>query len=303
MIYHVFANRSNIGDWLSAKGIQKLLAPADITECLCDVPYIGETMAVLSKATERDLIVIGGGGLLMDYFVPFWEAFLEVAQRVPFCIWGVGYCDLKLEASLPAGGLIEDIVSQSRLCYVRDELSRSHLPHCRLPEPVPCPSINLIEPAGHSGSDLLHVVNYSTVGAESYDRMCLAAQQFVGDRGIHYRETNNRVKKNGVEEMNRVLAHYASSDIILSSALHGCIIGVAMGKKVVAVSGDRKIEAFMAAVGLEDWVLDIAEVPSLRRRLDEIGSQQDPGIFLKDVRRKNEVIASQIRRLAAGSAG
>ncbi len=302
MIYHVFANRSNIGDWLSAKGIQKLLAPADITECLCDVPYIEETMEILSKATAQDLIVIGGGGLLMDYFVPFWKAFQPIAQRVPFCIWGVGYCDLKLEPSLPTGRLIEAIVNQSKLCYVRDELSRSHLPHCQLPEPVPCPSINVIQPAPTPGKDLLHVVNYSTAGAGTYDQMCLAAQQFVADKGIAYRETNNRVKKDNVDEMSRVLAHYANSDIVLSSALHGCIIAVAMGKKVLAVSGDRKIEAFMEAVGLGNWVLDITQVSSVRSRLDEIVSQPDPRMMLEGVRQKNEGIASRVRSIMAGLA-
>ena len=74
MIYHIYANRSNIGDWLSAKGIQKLLAPLEITECLCDIPFLEETMEKLSKATEKDLIVIGGGGLFMDYFILFWDA-------------------------------------------------------------------------------------------------------------------------------------------------------------------------------------------------------------------------------------
>ena len=75
MIYHIFANRSNIGDWLSAKGIQTLLAPAEITECLCDEPFLDETFDRLSDATSRDFIVIGGGGLFMDYFVPFWDQF------------------------------------------------------------------------------------------------------------------------------------------------------------------------------------------------------------------------------------
>jgi polysaccharide pyruvyl transferase WcaK-like protein len=264
------------------------------------VPYIDETMGILSKATEHDLIVIGGGGLLMDYFEPFWEAFRSVALRVPFCIWGVGYCDLKQEPSLPAGALIEDIVNQSRLCFVRDELSRSHLPHCLLPGPVPCPSINVIEPAGPQGTGLLHVVNYSTAGAKTYDHMCLTAQQFAADKGIAYRETNNRVKKDSVEEMSRVLAHYANSGIVLSSALHGCIIAVAMGRKLVAVSGDRKIEAFMAAVGLRDWVLDTAEANSVRSRLEMIATQPDPAPFLIDARQKNEGIAARILKIKAG---
>ncbi len=44
MIYHIFANLSNIGDWLSAKDIQKLLHPEQIRECLCDEPFVEETI-------------------------------------------------------------------------------------------------------------------------------------------------------------------------------------------------------------------------------------------------------------------
>ncbi len=65
MIYHIFANRSNVGDWLSAIGIQKLLG-IPVAECLCDMPFIAETFALLNNARANDLIVIGGGGLLMD---------------------------------------------------------------------------------------------------------------------------------------------------------------------------------------------------------------------------------------------
>ena len=34
MIYHVFANRMNIGDWMSARGIQQQLAPRPIRNLL-----------------------------------------------------------------------------------------------------------------------------------------------------------------------------------------------------------------------------------------------------------------------------
>ena len=300
MIYHVFANRSNIGDWLSAKAIQKLLAPAVVTECLCDVPYIEETMEVLSKAGGEDLIIIGGGGLLMDYFVPFWEAFKPISQQVPFCIWGVGCCDLKMEVSLAPSALMEEIVAQSKVCYVRDELSRAYLSHCQLPPPVPCPSINLIHPATSPGTDLLHVVNYSTAGADVYEIMCTSAGQFAAEKGVTYRETNNRVRKNSTGEMDRVLSLYKGSGIVLSSALHGCILAVAMGLKVLAVSGDRKIEAFMEAVGLGEWVLDQKEVHLIPDRLERICSQAKPEATLNSIRQKNVAIADRIRSIMPG---
>lgn len=259
MIYHVFANRSNIGDWLSAKGIQKLISPYPVTECLCDQPFVEETMQILSNATENDLVIIGGGGLLMDYFIPFWEAFNSLADRVPFCIWGIGYCDIKHEPSLPPNTLIEDIVQKARVCVVRDDLSRSYLGNCSLPEPVACPSINVIDTLVETGRDVLHVVNYSTATPAAYEAMCAITKAYAENKGIVYRQTNNLISKGNERELEQLLTQYKKCGIVVSSALHGCIIAVAMGLKVIAVSGDWKIDAFMEVVGLKGWLLNTNE--------------------------------------------
>lgn len=81
----------------------------------------------------------------MDYFIPFWEAFKPIANKMPFVIWGIGYCDIKHEVSLPPTMLIEQIVKKAKLCIVRDELTISHLPHCSLPTPVERPSLNMVD--------------------------------------------------------------------------------------------------------------------------------------------------------------
>lgn len=301
MIYHIYANRSNIGDWLSAKGIQKLLSPLKITECLCDGPFVKETMNILSGASEKDIVVIGGGGLIMDYFIPFWEAFQSIADRVPFCIWGIGCCDLKNEATLPSPKLIEEIVNRSKLCIVRDELTRSFLKACNLPSSVSCPSINIVDPYAEKGRGLLHVANYTTAGADTHEAMGAAGHAFAEDTGRIYRETDNRIAKGSEKEMARVLLRYEKSEFVLSSALHGCIISLAMGLKVLAVSGDRKIDGFMEAVGLQDWVLDVREVHRVPQRLKELHSQPEPASILEDIRKKNEDIALQIKQIATSA--
>ncbi len=295
MIFHVFANRSNIGDWLSAKGIQKLLAPLEITELLCDAPFVKETINQLARATEKDLIIIGGGGLLMDYFVPFWEAFRPISERVPFCIWGIGCCDIKNESSLPPRGLIEEIVNKSKLCIVRDNLTRSFLQNCHIPLPIPCPSINMVDPIMGKGKDVLHVVNYSTAGVDAYEAMSSAAQRIAQSTKHVYRETNNLISKGSEIDLAKVIGLYKRSDIVLSSALHGCIIGVAMGLKVLSVSGDRKIEGFMESVGLQDWVLDVNELEGLPAMLDKIHLQNCPELMLEDIRMKNRQTATNIK--------
>lgn len=299
MIYHVFANRSNIGDWLAAKGIQKLLAPLKITECLCDEPFIEETMKCLSLATKNDLIVIGGGGLLMDYFEPFWKAFVPVSKRVPYCLWGIGYCDNKHGPTLPSTKLIEGIVNQSKLCVVRDEMSRTYLKHCRLPPPVLCPSTVILNPPAKKGKGVLHVANYSSVGAQTYELMCGMVQDFAQQNGRDYRETNNRITKDSESELAEILSRYERSDLVISSGLHGCVIGLCFGLKVLAVSGDRKIEAFMQAAGLKDWILDFSEVKRVPERLREFQQQTLDESILREARQKNRDIAGMIKKLVS----
>jgi len=36
MIYLVYANQSNVGDWLSRRGIKLLLMPSPVSDILCD---------------------------------------------------------------------------------------------------------------------------------------------------------------------------------------------------------------------------------------------------------------------------
>src|SRR5262249_9762440 len=150
-IYHVFANRSNVGDWLSARGIQSLLAPLPVTELLCDEPFVPQTLERLSAAGPDDLVVIGGGGLFMDYFEPFWRGSAPVGEGVPFCLWGAGCCAMKRPASRPPRALIAGIAARSRLCVVRDELTLDFLSGQGQPRVVPCPTLNVVTacPPGH----------------------------------------------------------------------------------------------------------------------------------------------------------
>lgn len=295
MIYHVYANRSNAGDWLSAKGIQSLLGAGPYREVLCDEPFVPESIASLSEARPDDFVLIGGGGLFMDYFTPFWTQFEPLSRRLRFAIWGVGYCDLKSEPSRAPEELLSTIIQRSRLCCVRDDLSRRHLNMTELPEPVPCPSMNVIKEVP-AGSGLLHVDNFSTAGEATYEAMDRAGQEFAVRTGRTYRQTNNRIPAGNVSALERCLRLYANADIVFSSALHGCIIGLAMGKKVLAVSGDRKIDAFMESMGLSAWVLHADPEQPFETYLSRLVSGQPPVVSrVEAVRTANRNIAEQIR--------
>lgn len=295
MIYHLFANRSNIGDWLSAKGIQHILPGEKIVEGLCDAPFIDETMALLSKATPDDLIVIGGGGLFMDYFTPFWERFHEATLEASFCIWGVGCCDWKRRPSIGPKALLEKIVGRSRLCVVRDRLTQDLLADCSLPEPVPCPSMIAIDKPAEPAHGILHVDNFTIAGETVYHAMDACAREFAERTGRPYRQTNNRIEPGSEAALASILQRYRAADIVLSSALHGCIIAVAMGKKIIAVSGDRKIEGFMEVAGLSDWVLDVEQVNRLPDLFEDLANQPAPSGFVASARERNRAVATKIR--------
>lgn len=254
-----------------------------------------ETLTALAEALPDDLIVIGGGGLFMDYFQPFWEGLAEAAGHVPFCIWGAGYCDIKREPSRPPTGLMQAIAARARLCILRDDMSRHLLPALHLPQPVPCPSLVAVDRALDQGHGLLHVDNYSTVGADIYEAMEEHGRAFALATDRPWRKTNNRITAGSRDALLETLALYSACDIVLSSALHGCIIAVAMGRKVLAVSGDRKIEGFMDAAGLGDWVLgqdDVDKVPELLARLP---NQPDRSEFVRRARGENERVALQVQ--------
>src|SRR5262245_32029332 len=294
MIHHVFANRSNIGDWLSARGIQALLGPRPITEHFCDEPFVAATLERLDAAAAGDVIVIGGGGLFMDYFTPLWEGIAEIAGRVPCCIWGVGYCDLKQEPSRPSDDLLGAVIRRSRVCVVRAELSRGLLPGLALRDPVPCPSLAALDRSPRPGRGLLHVDNCTTAGANVFDAMDAIGGEFARRTDRRYRRTNNRIDPPSEANLAATLALYAESDLILSSALHGCIIGVALGKPILAVSGDYKIESFMEAASLRDWVLDLDEIDSLPGRLDELAGQRPCSEFVADAIEANRRVAEHV---------
>lgn len=292
-IHHVYANRSNIGDWLSALGIQRLLAPFAVEEHRCDDPFVPATLASLAKTTPDDIIVIGGGGLFMDYFAPFWSGLRDLAPRAALCLWGVGYCDLKAEASHPPLEVVREVVRACRIRVVRDHLTRGYLGSDRAVDVVPCPSLAAVE-SSPGGWGVLHVDNYTTVGAPAFERMDAICQAYAAQTGRPYRRTNNRIARDA--ELPVVLALYAGADLVVSSALHGCIIPVAMGKPVFAVSGDRKIEAFMEAAGLADWVIDAAAVESLSKRLPDLPRQQPVPDFLATARQQNASVAERLKR-------
>jgi polysaccharide pyruvyl transferase WcaK-like protein len=297
VIHQVFANRSNAGDWLSARGIRSLLAPHEVREHLCDEPFVADTLAELAASPAGDLVVIGGGGLVMDYFAPLWRGLREL-PRLRTCLWGVGVVDHKAAPSLRTMDVVRVVAARALLCRVRDERTRELLAPLRLDVPVPCPSLVAVPLPPGSGHGVLHVASLELVGEAAYARMRSEAMAFAERSGRPFREINNRISAGRDDELEGVLAAYRAADVVLSSRLHGCLLAIATGRKVLAVSGDRKIESAMAAAGLGADVLEPHELEQLPRRLAALHAQRDPADYRARARSENRAVAAAV--LAAG---
>ena len=297
MIYHVFANRSNAGDWLSARAIQKLIRPLNVTELYCDAPFVVDALRRLTSASANDLVIIGGGGLFMDYFDPFWDGFAPISERVPFVVWGAGLCELTESVCLPRSTQLRDTLGRSRLCIVRDERTRRLLHGAASEPPVPCPSLSAVKRPWLKRRGLLHAVHPEVLGAERQRAVAALVQPFATESGRRYRETHHRFAEGDSGALQKIVQDYARSDIVVSSRLHGRIMGVAMGRRVLAISGDRKVEEFMTAAGLEDAICELKEVDTLPARLRAISNQVWPRAFVLEARRQHRAIARRVADL------
>jgi polysaccharide pyruvyl transferase WcaK-like protein len=299
VIHHIYANRSNAGDWLSAQGIQSLLAASGIEEHLCDAPFVPETLARLRDAGPNDRIVIGGGGLFSSYFEPFWEGILPIITHVPTAIWGVGVCDRTLGKSLPRRDLIRAVAKASTWCVVRDALTRTFIGLPELPAPVPCPTFNAIEPTPLPArpATLLHVDHYDNVGASNFERMEAYAADHARATGRLHRKVNNTLAAGSLPALHATLEVYRSADLILTSRLHGCILAAALDRPFLAVSGDAKVDSFMHAAGLERWVCPLDAIETIPARLLALEAERPSSrVFAESARRMNRDIAQRVRQ-------
>ena len=300
MIYHVYANQTNIGDWVSAKGIQSTLQGLALTELFCDGPWIDETVRTIAAASSDDLVVIGGGGLLMDYFDRFWTGLAGLEQLPALVGWGVGVCDLKQETSTGLMPAIREVFRRAAKVSVRDELTRAAVGADLVPEPMLCSAVLAITPEPVAKRGVLHVDNYNAVGGAVFESMNETCQAFARQTGRAFARTNNRIDRGRADMLAQCLDRYRNADVVVSSGLHGCIIAAAMGRKVVAVSGDRKVDGFMQAIGLEDWCLDYHEAAGLPDLLDTVAEQPSVTDRVDEVRAQNAAFGAEVRALYVG---
>jgi polysaccharide pyruvyl transferase WcaK-like protein len=111
----------------------------------------------------------------------------------------------------------------------------------------------------------------------------------------------NRITADDELQLQQCMQLYQEADIVMSSALHGCIIGAALGKKVVAVSGDRKIDSFMESIGWGEWLCSRDRLDELPSLVDTVHKQESCLSRIEEFRNAQREIGRQVRTLISST--
>lgn len=245
-IFHLYSNRHNIGDLFSALGIKKLLKGKNLTDLYwCDS---AATRLALENLSSQDKLIVGGGGLLMDYFEEMWKAVLKVPSEALLVIWGIGFCHHKSSDTSLNKSLMKKIVERADLVAVRDRVTFEMLGEfsnkIRLSG---CPSVVVAkEWKRRKQKYLLHVIHPELLLEEVIEWRD-TANKLAKKSGLKYVEINHLAPRNELSRhlyLQALKYYYTHSKIVISSRLHGVILASALGVPLIPVSADHKIEAY-----------------------------------------------------------
>jgi polysaccharide pyruvyl transferase WcaK-like protein len=250
MIYYCCANDLNIGDHFSMLGVKDAvgLSGKEIFLERRKVPLAKE----LDGLSSNDVLIIGGGGIIKDYFRKYWLDILKYKKKRNYKIYifGIGVCDHKhvSKSTVFEERLIKEIINNSKISYLRPPIPiKDH----RIKETF-CPSMLYIYNKYKNNNipiknQLLYVSHAGLVGKNIDLKIIKLLKEYCKEKGLSYFQVSNIARnKDGVES---IMRKYLSSKIIVTSRLHGYIIGRSLGKKVVAISKDHKIEGFASIIG------------------------------------------------------
>jgi hypothetical protein len=238
----------------------------------------------------------------MDYFDDFWIGLADLDTPAAIVLWGLGACDMKYEATRPNLDAVRAVAARADICAVRDHVSQDVVAQTTRP-PVPCPSVVAIPRVEPFARGVLHVGALDTTGDDAFYEARTVCTDYATRTGREFRETNNRFEPDDRRGLDGVLRAYQCSDVVVSARLHGCVLAVATGRPVLAISGDWKVEAFMEAAGLGAWVLDCADISALPERIVQLYEQPPADDFIRRVIADNRSIGLEVAKLAKRLAG
>jgi len=304
MLYYISANKVNIGDFLSNLGIRKLLGVQGIN-LYCDRPYIERTKKVIRGAQSNDVFILGGGGLFKDYFMPLWNEIYRNRKQLRYVLWGIGINETKRpslkhilsQKFMPKTIFLKkwkEIVRNSIISSFRDENTYRYFRRMNNSFKTGYPSINFI--LDHKRNlpkrMLIHSWNQYLLKDAEVETMQKITDVLAYKLDLEKVYTNLMIK--GISELHEWLDRYSSAHITVSSSLHGCILALSLGSKLIAVSRDWKIEGFLQTVNLEEAICNIDEI---EKKAKHIELQKDVSKRIEKIKKENEYFAQEVKKL------
>jgi hypothetical protein len=246
---YIYADATNIGDKVSFLGVKFLTGKKGI-ELFSSTAGLKTTVSQLKwleKKRPQARIIIGGGGLLQECFVPFWTQLLKTS--LSFTLFGIGANEIPGKRKIPPDDLLKQIAHRAISINVRDEWSRKLLDHgqeTKISIGV-CPSINYLtykfpKQAYANEKYLLHIqhpVDVRMAGGDA-ERISSIVKLVAANLKLQYIETNH-INQN----LDLLAKFYKGARFVVSSRLHGCIFSYAFRKPFVAIVCDKKTDEFI----------------------------------------------------------
>jgi len=249
-VVYIYANKRNVGDYISHLGLKEIVGK-DGPDLFCSPVWLKEFKAhidYLKQYNPNVLLVIGGGGLLQPVFEPFWHVVLQSGLR--FTAHGIGINKMSGRGEMK-GDLFPKIAKGADHLGVRDEYTFNFLEQFAPNKLVltACPSINYLVPRywqsqARSSNVLLHLIHPSDVrlaGAD-LDTISKNLMAVAEALGLEYQEHTNMDSSHV-----RMLKKVSNARVIVSSRLHGCIMGFGMGIPFLPLLCDDKMKAFLTS--------------------------------------------------------
>jgi hypothetical protein len=306
-VVYVYANKRNVGDYISHLGLKEIVG-VDGPSLFCSPVWLAEFkeyIKILQRHNHDALLVIGGGGLLQPVFEPFWEVVLSSGLR--FSAHGIGVNRMTGRGELNKS-LFEKIGKNAEHLGVRDLYTKEMFEKngMKTSTLTACPSINYLYPrywkkAASSKSVLLHLIHPSDVRLAGANLLTISEnlKKIAFDLGLQYQEHTN-MDSSHVRMLNRV----RQSTVIVSSRLHGCIMGYGMGIPFLPLLCDEKISEFLNThTNVKGIAVKRAEnIALLKERVNLLlTSQNDYSNQLKVKLKENERVGSHLSGLASHS--
>lgn len=288
--FHVVPKKNNRGDWAIVYAIQDQLSSIfDGVEIVsCDILKLATKSSLFELAKillRADLVVLGGGGILSNFFFPIRTAALKIIKwsSKPLIIFSPGIALNKGEdcLSLTARKQIRQLYGMAEIKSTRDPYT-----HHMLEENGITDCILSADPALFLSSKINYIqhnkrrigFNLAYHGWKLQDSYIDNVIKAYSEVGLHYLglgydlvyllhhdyeiEVANKLKKIMnieviVADAMELLHAYSTVEFCYSMMLHSAIFAYNAEKPVILIKYDEKHETFMKMMGGEDYCVDL----------------------------------------------